>query len=275
MQPRSSGEASGATKNEAQRDGATTKLNPGKKALGTVVRAPRLIPVAILVLSSALLLSGCSSAPAAAPSSSASPALYTVTASPAPVARLTTDTFHLLARPDMTPRAPTASEPIRVPVDSFFTQTVEHGANAFQDTWDTTLAEDVHGFSGNATLQVEVTGTLVSDPRTGVFGPGCFWALSVVAGSYETGEYQDLGCVKEGPSVATGLHTLEFPFALTDVTWPAGTPLHFELHTQEQAGRPPGAKAELLTGAAGADSTVRVLGLRLPLDPPSLLPTAT
>ena len=220
-------------------------------------------------LLAAALLAGCaqSGEPAQEP-----PQTFTTTATPAPVAKLTTDTFHLLARPDMTTRAPTAQEPIRVPIDSFFNQTVAHGpTGAFRDTWDTTLPAPVHGFVGNATLVVEVTGTLVADPRTALFGPGCFWTLSVVAGSFETGDSQGLGCVKAASTVGPGLYTLAFPFSLTEVSWDAGTVLHFQLHTYEQGARAPGAKAELLTGSVAHDSTIRVLGLRLPVDPSLLL----
>ncbi|MEA3165862.1 MAG: hypothetical protein QOJ26_728, partial [Thermoplasmata archaeon] len=150
---------------------------------------------------------------------------YTVTAQSPQAAVLTTDTYHLLAPPDVTPREPTGQDTIRVPVDSIF----ERGTRAGQaDLWDAMLPQAVRGFVGNATLVVEVTGTLFADPRTNL-GPGCFWDLGVSSGDPNTSsDYQSLGCAKEGPQVPPGIYTLSIPFTLTEAAWAAGTVLHFD-----------------------------------------------
>lgn len=223
----------------------------------------------------AAFLSGCASKPAGDGAGATPAATYTVVAGGTPPpAATTTDTLHLLDRPHLTTRAPRPGDDVvRVPIDSTFGQTVSGmGTNSFADTWNFTLPTGVQGFVGNATMLAEVTGTLVNNPIP--TADGCFWALSVVAGSVQTGEFHDLGCVREPAQVQAGRHQLSFPFTLADVSWPAGTELHFELHTQEEGPRAPGAGAELLTGAVDADSRIQVYGLKLPIDPPALLAQA-
>lgn len=223
---------------------------------------------ALLALSG-LLLAGCSSGPEGGDARTTAVPTYTVTAQSPQAAVLTTDTYHLLAPPEVTPRAPTAQDPIRVPVEPLFDRTARAGQG--ERFWDATLPQDLNGFVGNASLVVEVTGTLLADPRNNL-APGCFWNLAVSVGDPNTStEYRGLGCVKEGPQVPPGLYRLSIPFALTDVSWPAGTVLHFDLHTYEQLQRTPGAAADLLTGAVGYDSAIQVYGLELPLDGALLL----
>ena len=214
----------------------------------------------------ALLLAGCSSAPSAAPAATSAPAVYSVTAQQPVVRATTTDVMHLLDRPTMSPKAPTAQDPLRLHVRSIFEGTVDpvHG---FTDSWDMTLPRSVQAFAGNATLLVEVTGGLVGDPRADLQGGGCFWFLGVTAGSYETGQLYDLGCVKQLTQVPAGLYQLSFPFTLTGIAWDAGTPLHFELHTGENTPRSPSSDAVLLTGSVAQDSTIRIYGLQVPLEP--------
>jgi hypothetical protein len=231
--------------------------------------------LALLALT-ALFFGGCASSPDAAdgvdPSSPAP--TFTAVADNRVAEAVTTDTYHLLERPVLTTRAPTGQEPVRVPIGSFFQNTVDGGAYAFADSWNTTLLQELHGFSGTATLVVEVTGTLVGDPRADLQGGGCFWLLAVGVGPYETGSSHDLGCVKQGTTVPAGLYVLEFPFALADLALAAGTDLHFEMHTSEEGPRAPGARAELLTASEVYDSTIQVYGLQLPLEPTLVLLTA-
>jgi len=235
-------------------------------------RPVALAATALLLLSG--LLAGCASRPHADGGATAAPsATYTVIAggNRAPAAT-TTDDLHLLERPRVTTHAPTGADPVRVRINSFFQDSLS--VSGFRDTWNYTLPKDVHGLVGNATLLVEVTGTLVGDPRADLQGGGCFWNLSVGVGSYETGNAYSLGCVKEGTQVPAGLYTLTIPFTLSDLSIPAGTALRFELYSGEDGPRSPNADAELLTGAAGQDSVVRIFGLQVPIDP-SLLVQAT
>ena len=237
-----------------------------------------LAPLVTLVV----LAAGCSSPSGESVEATATPApTFLVVADNQVPAPTFTDTYHLLDRPEMTPRVPTAMEPLRLPVDSFFMQTQKGVGSGsltsgnFLDTWNTTLPTGLDVFAGNATLWVEVTGTLAADPRTNI-EPGCFWVLSVGVGPYETStESHDLGCIKTGPEVPAGLYKLVFPFTVTDVAWSEGTLLRFEFHSQEPLARPSGAKAELLTGSVAYDSTVRVFGLELPLDAGRLLTTTS
>jgi hypothetical protein len=230
-----------------------------------VVRVPRFAPVAILLLLSAALLAGCSSAPAGEPAPSTTPPAYRVVGDNRVAEPTTTDVLHLLARPGMTPSAPTAAEPVRQHVSSFFENEVSP-TTGFRDTWDYTLGQALDGVSGNATFLVEVTGGLVGDPRADLQGGGCFWLLGMTVGSFETGQLYDLGCVKQRTQVPAGTYTLSFPFTLAQLSLPAGSALHFELHTGENAPRSPGADANVLAAAVGADSFVRLYGLDLPLD---------
>lgn len=230
-------------------------------------------PSATLSLAALMLLAGCSGGPGDDAVSTTAPT-FTVTAQEPPVAKLTTDTYHLLARPDMTAQAPTASEPLREHIYSTF-ETATQFNGAPPPTWNTTLLQDLDGFVGNATLVVEVTGTLYADPRTNL-QPGCFWNLAVAAGPYETStEYKGLGCVKSGPQVPPGIYVLSFPFTLAEVKWTAGTQLRFDLGTYEPLQRAPGANAELLTASTTYDSTIQVYGLQLPVDPTLVLQTTT
>src|SRR5688500_3785690 len=113
----------------------------------------------VLLSLSVLFLAGCSAGPDEADTETQAVPTYKVTAGSPQAAVLTTDTYHLLAPPDVTPRAPTAQDPIRVPIESLFDRTARAGQGAL--FWDATLPQDLHGFVGNASLVVEVTGTLL------------------------------------------------------------------------------------------------------------------
>src|SRR5688572_25024849 len=74
----------------------------------------------------------------------------------------TTDTYHLLALPDVTPVAPTGSEPVRIPV---------RARTAYSDTvgetpvpWTFNVPQDLVAFQGVATIFVEVKGTITGNP---------------------------------------------------------------------------------------------------------------
>jgi hypothetical protein len=226
-----------------------------------VVRVPRLAPVAILLLSSALL-SGCSSAPEAAPSASAPPTVTTVVGALRPQAY--TDTVHLLQQPAFTTDLPGAGEPLRIPIPPFV------GRSSFTDWWTVELNEDTQSIQGQAVLFGEVTGPVVNDPSP--LAGGCFWSLSVTWDDLDPNAYRDTPCGVEAPTVSPGVRQLVFPLDITG-PWPAGTALHFEFHTQDFA-RSPGADVNLLTASAAYDSTLTIAGLHLPLDPSLLLKTA-
>jgi hypothetical protein len=219
-----------------------------------------------------LLLPGCASTSPedAVPATSSTAPSFTVIADNKVDGPVTTDRYHFLALPEMTSRVPTATEPIRVPLQTLFERESSAGQNA--KTWNIVLPQDVKGFVGNATLWAEIKGgSVVGNPC--VTSNGCFWSLSVSAGPVQTGDYRDMGCVSAPLQVQPGVYRLEFAFAHRDVQWPAGTEMRFDFITNEQVQRSPGVTVELLTASVDYDSHIRVYGLELPLDPSLVLQT--
>lgn len=226
-------------------------------------------PFAALLL---LLLAGCSSSPdAEVDADPATPApTYTTVVGEAVGPRFT-DALHLLARPDVTPKAPTGPNDIRLPVPGFRDQlagSASQGAVERQ-VWAYELPRDFDGLVGNATLWVEVQGTVLNNPNP--LAGGCFWSLSLFTGG-PTGEGYPVGCLPEPATVATGIRELQFPIDLPSVSLSAGTRLEFEFYTND-FGRSPDAAIDVLTYSVAHDSRIRFVGLELPLDDSLLLPT--
>lgn len=224
------------------------------------------LALAAPLLLTALVLAGCSSSPAhEGAAASSSPPVFTVVAGNGPMGPLTSDTYHFLAWPDMTPAAPGATDPVRLPVSSI-ANSIPGVTQSTAQAWSTTLPEAVHGLVGTARVWVEVKGTLVGNPFSVTSG-GCFWGLDATIGS----DFVGLGCKTEGLQVQPGLYELNFTFAATDKSWPAGTPVSITFHTAEWVQRPPNTSVEMLTASVPYDSYLEIYGLKLPLDSPSLL----
>lgn len=216
----------------------------------------RVLPATVL----ALLVAGCVSPPGddAAPSPATPSPTYAVVADNKVAPPLVTDTYHLLAQPAVTPRAPAGGEPIRVPVRTAFAPA--EVAQPVDEAWDLVLPHDVGGLVGTARIWVEVKGPLLGNPFSGLTG-GCFWSLDAVV----AGEPFGLACLAEELQVREGVHELVFAFAHPDRAYPAGTVVQVEFHSFEWVERSPGTTVEVLTGSAEFDSAVQVYGLELPL----------
>jgi hypothetical protein len=232
------------------------------------VDAMQRLALAAPFLLTALVLAGCSSSPSSGDPSASSPSshTFTVVAGNAPATGpLTSDTYHFLAWPDLTPAPPTATDPISLPVSSI-ANSIPGVTQSSAQAWSTELPVAVHGLVGTARVWVEVKGTLVGNPFSVTSG-GCFWGLDATIGS----DFVGLGCKTEGLQVQPGLYELNFTFAATDKSWPAGTPVSITFHTAEWVQRAPGTSVEMLTASVPYDSYVQVYGLKLPIDSAALL----
>lgn len=167
-------------------------------------------------------------------------------------------TLHLLDVPDVTTTAPPEGTPVRVPIMS----TADLTAAAFASlvagipaySWEATWPGQTDGVVGNATLWVDVVGTVLNDPRGGT----CFWHFQIlfqVADAFEA----VTGCAGDEPAtVPTGTRALSFDFR-GEGTYPAGTRMSIALFAGT-APRPPGSEVVLLAGSASADSQLTFQG---------------
>lgn len=222
----------------------------------------RALPATVLAL--VPLMAGCASPGDGEPAPATPSATYSVVGDNRVSPVLVSDTYHLLAQPDVAPRAPTGTETVRVPVGSAFAPTKV--TQPSDDAWRLVLPHDVGGLVGTARLWVEVKGPLLGNPFSGVTG-GCFWSLDVAA----QGEEYGLACLPEEMQVREGVHELVFTFAHADRAYPAGTVLALTFEALEWVERSPGTTVEVLTGSAEFDSSVQLYGLELPLDEGLLL----
>ncbi|MEA3136975.1 MAG: hypothetical protein QOJ26_1792 [Thermoplasmata archaeon] len=227
-------------------------------------------PVVLLALA-VLLLAGCSNAPdaAGAGADSTTPAPTYTTVVGKATGPAFTDALHLLARPDVTPKPPTGPNDLRLAVPGFSNQlagAASQGAVERQ-VWAYELPRDFDGLVGNASLWVEVKGTVVNNPNP--LAGGCFWSLSLFTGGV-AGDGYPVGCLPEPTTVAPGVRELQFPIDLPSVSLSAGTRLEFEFYTND-FGRSPDAAIDVLTYSVAHDSRIRFVGLELPLDSSLLL----
>jgi hypothetical protein len=225
-------------------------------------------PVALL-LAAAFLLAGCSSPPdpagTATEADSTSQGTFTVVGDNQVDAPLFTDTYHFLAQPGVTPHAPDAYEPVRIPVTSIYDRYATFPATP--PTWDFALPQDVQGLIGTATVWVEVTGTVTGNPFSQTPTGGCFWSLDATV----NGDFVPLGCLTEGLQVQPGIYELHLVFSHPDRSFPAGTQFQVSFTTGEFAARAPGTTVDVLTASIQYDSVLQIYGLRLPLDQALLL----
>lgn len=219
--------------------------------------------VSAFVLTS-LLLAGCSAQEKhVAPEGAPAPTQTFTVVGDNRIAPTTTDTLHLLAKPRLTPLPPNTDELVRVPVES---RSLDPSAEAPMP-WSFRLPNDLSGFVATATFYVEVKGTLTGNPFSMTTG-GCFWSLDALAGTERAGS-----CLTEDLQIEAGMYELVFEFVKEDLAWTAGTQVHLELVTFESGPRAPDASVELLTGAIGYDSRIRIYGIEQPLDAGALLLT--
>ena len=225
------------------------------------------------------LLAGCASGPSPgeeATSATTAPT-FTVTGDNRIAAPRFTDTYHFLAQPDVTPTPPDAYEPVRVPVPSLYGRSLEIATTPPTEevpappSWNFTLAQDLDGIVGTATVWVEVTGTVTGNPFSQTPTGGCFWTLdAIVDGSTDS---VLLGCLMEDMQVEPGIYELHMAFSHPDLAFPAGTGFHVEFRTGEAVARSPGTTVEMLTASIPYDSVLQVYGLQLPLEDALLLTT--
>lgn len=208
----------------------------------------------------ALAVSGCASSPPSAAPSSTSQAPSTSTAPPPPV--LLTDTLHLMAAPHLQAMPPTGPDVIRTPVPGYADQfsgillAQSPRAGLF---WDMPRP-DLTVLEGNATLWVEVQGTV-----TNLQTSGCFWQVYLRIDSPDGGFSASSGpCLVEGPVVAPGVRRLFAEFGSLDLRPVAGDTL--SLWVFSNGGYAPGATVEVLSGTPEFASTLSLRGLALPLD---------
>lgn len=215
---------------------------------------------ALAVLAVAALLAGCSQAPDATPTPAAV-ALPSPTLAP-PVLPTATDTLHLLAAPYLTPTPPTGTTDTAIAVPSVF----QAATNVLQ--WTVTLPKAMSVLSGNATLWVDVEGTVLGDPFP--TSNGCFWSAFLTADPAQAAPTS--ACVAEPLQVQDGVRAIQLAFPPAQVAFPAGTTLYLQLTSNsEQA---PGSSVLVLTGSHAHDSQVTIHALELPWTPALLAPVA-
>lgn len=214
---------------------------------------------ALLAVASLILLAGCFSTGSdptlTAPSSSS--AATSASPAPLPSSPHLTDTLHLLAPPTLSVAAPSAVTDTRVPLQS---PTTNGGASSLTH-WDLTLPGDLGVLVVNATLWVDVEGTVLGDPSAGL--NGCFWNADIYldGAAPATGPLAH-GCVTEPLQVPNGVRPLALQVSSAQGPFAKGTTLHVYLSSSASAAAP-GATIDLLTGSAAHDSTLTVKGLQL------------
>ncbi len=217
---------------------------------------------ALLGLAFVFMLAGCSSPPT--PDDTVAPATFTSTATLSDLAPAepVTDTMYLLDAPHMTASAPLGAV-FRTPVPSVFDGITSGGSAAPLVEWS--LPRDgLRVLEGNATLWVEVQGTVTNPNVPFSGGEACFW--SVMIGAHRSdGGYSSYGtCLDEPTVVPPGVRELKVEFPAFDASEIIGESLFVAIGNSGLYGN--GASVDVLSGSAEYPSRLSLRGLTLPLD---------
>lgn len=239
--------------------------------MGFIAAPSRTPPVnRILLLAVTIALAGCGDPGSGDPSMPSNSSTLTSTVTKPQVnasAPLISDTLHFLEPPAYAAVAPLAQDPIRVAIPSNTDNVASTATGAGgAPRWRIAFTDSLSRIEGNATLWVEVSGTVVGDPAN----PNCFWQLALL---FELPNGQASSptalCIgSESQVVSPGVRRLDFALDI-EVAVPAGTNMTWSLSNRAVA-MSPGSQMDLLTGSAEFDSQATIVGLALPIDPADL-----
>lgn len=220
-----------------------------------------------VMLVSAALVAGCLSpaphgpGPEDTPSPSSPAPTRTSEPGVQPLAAGMTDTLFLLEPPHMAGRLPGDGAGLRIPVESYSTVVAGGGDGVL---WSMPRP-DLASLSGNATIFVEVQGTVLQSPLT----QGCFWQVLLRLDGADGISAATGACVAEDTLIQPGVRELRVAWSGLDVAGLEGDQVGLSLVANGE--KAPGATIEVLAGTAEHPSRLSLRGLAVPLDTRTLL----